>query len=173
MANPINTLLKRSRWVLRTIVVGVLVLAVGNLVFRTLRSYNATVAVDNLRGTCQTNLDWIWNRIGVGRLRCGRIVEIDLMNMSGDRPYSQDNDLAFLKDVPSLERLNLAMCADITDKALVHLHGLHNLRELDLRGTQVTAAGASQLKRSLPGCHILHNGSAQQRTATGAASQSG
>ncbi len=43
----------------------------------------------------------------------------------------------------------------ITDKGLVHLKGLANLRWLDVTGTQVTDAGVKELKAALPGITIF------------------
>jgi hypothetical protein len=154
-----NKVMNRYRWVICTIIGGVVVFSVGYLLLQASQSYKATAAVDELRGRCQTNLDWVWDKldVGRGRPRFGRIVEIDFMNTSGDRPYLQNDDLNFLREVSSLETLNLALCVDITDDALVHLRGLRNLRELDLRDTQVTSTGVNELKRILPHCKILHN----------------
>jgi hypothetical protein len=50
-------------------------------------------------------------------------------------------------------RPHLSDCA-ITDAGLVHLEGLPNLKQLDLYGTRVTAAGLKRLREKLPGCEI-------------------
>jgi hypothetical protein len=43
----------------------------------------------------------------------------------------------------------------ITDRGLVHLVGLRNLRHLYLSGTGVSKAGLEELKRSLPKTQII------------------
>jgi len=42
----------------------------------------------------------------------------------------------------------------VTDAGLAHLQGLTSLRELRLRGTQVTNAGVAKLRQALPNCKI-------------------
>ncbi|MBI3465848.1 MAG: hypothetical protein HY000_22755 [Planctomycetes bacterium] len=43
----------------------------------------------------------------------------------------------------------------VRDAGLEHLKGLKNLRELNLAGTQVTAAGVAALQAALPECKIV------------------
>jgi hypothetical protein len=44
--------------------------------------------------------------------------------------------------------------SQITDNALRHLEGLHNLKEVDLRQTNVSSRGVHRLKSVLPNCTI-------------------
>ena len=48
---------------------------------------------------------------------------------------------------------------EISDAALVHMRKLTNLRRLDVRGTNVTAAGAKKLQKSLAKVQILYGDS--------------
>jgi hypothetical protein len=43
----------------------------------------------------------------------------------------------------------------VTDAGLKQLAGLKSLQWLNLRGTQVTAAGVKKLQEALPGCQII------------------
>jgi hypothetical protein len=54
-----------------------------------------------------------------------------------------------------LEELQLTGNQKVTDAGLVHLARLVNLRNLELQGTQVTAARVAQLQKSLPKCKIV------------------
>jgi hypothetical protein len=58
-----------------------------------------------------------------------------------------------LGEFGGLERLSLAN-SGITDEGLKSLRGLASLKELDLSGTRVTAAGTSTLREALPACKI-------------------
>jgi hypothetical protein len=53
-----------------------------------------------------------------------------------------------------LERLSLAT-SNLSDSATEHLVRLVRLKELDLTGSRVTAAGVAALKKSLPECRII------------------
>lgn len=44
----------------------------------------------------------------------------------------------------------------ITDAGLVHIKGLTELQDFELRYTQVTDAGVAELKKALPNCLINH-----------------
>ncbi len=63
-------------------------------------------------------------------------------------------DLAHLKWLPSLNRLNLAG-TEIDDAGLFHLKELGGLRYLWLTGTQVSDAGVTDLQEALPNCKII------------------
>lgn len=58
-----------------------------------------------------------------------------------------DDDLAFLKDLPNLEKLRLEN-NPITDGIADHLKNMPHLEALNLNATQVTAAGVSKLKEN-------------------------
>jgi Leucine-rich repeat (LRR) protein len=62
--------------------------------------------------------------------------------------------LEYLNELKKLERLSLTGCR-LSDEGLKHLPVLTTLQELDLRQTQVTAAGKSALQKALPKCKIL------------------
>jgi hypothetical protein len=44
---------------------------------------------------------------------------------------------------------------NVTDAGLEHLHGLSNLRRLDLWRTKATASGVEKLKQAIPGLEVL------------------
>ena len=67
-----------------------------------------------------------------------------------------DGDLAHLKGLTALERLNLRG-TKITDAGLAHLKGLPGLQRLDLRGTKITVAGVVSLMKALPEADIISN----------------
>jgi hypothetical protein len=64
-----------------------------------------------------------------------------------------DASLALFADLAELQTLDLRG-TQASDAGLVHLRGLKNLTLLDVARTQVTAAGAAALKRSLPGVSV-------------------
>ena len=51
--------------------------------------------------------------------------------------------------------VSLSNKKDLTDAGLVHLKGLTKLEDLNLIGTQVTAAGVAELKKALPKCRNI------------------
>ena len=53
----------------------------------------------------------------------------------------------------NLRHLELSNCGRITNEMLVHLPNLFGLRQLKLRGNQVTYPGFANLK--LPNCDLL------------------
>jgi hypothetical protein len=59
-------------------------------------------------------------------------------------PGFADADLAYMKEIPTLEFLRLEETR-VTDVGLLHLSALRTLRRLDLSGTCVTDAGLSLL----------------------------
>lgn len=69
----------------------------------------------------------------------------------------EDRELAALADalrsLPTLQTLSLRG-SPITDRGLVHLYGLSQLRELNCMWTNVTSGGVDALQRELPQCHI-------------------
>ena len=58
-----------------------------------------------------------------------------------------DNDLAFLKDLPHLEKLRLEN-NPLTDRIADYLKNMPHLEALNLNATQVTAAGITKLKEN-------------------------
>ena len=67
-----------------------------------------------------------------------------------------DQGLVHLRDLKSLETLDLRRNTRITDAGLVHLEGLTNLKHLYLIGTGVTPAGAAKLQKKLPKTKIAY-----------------
>lgn len=64
-----------------------------------------------------------------------------------------DTDLEPLGDLPELNELKLSSTS-ISDAGLVHLERCHELRIVDLRKTNVMAAGVEKLQQVLPRCLI-------------------
>jgi hypothetical protein len=62
--------------------------------------------------------------------------------------------LALLADLPGLKRLSLEG-VPVTDKDIVWLKPLATLQKLNLRYTDITAAGVADLQRALPDCEIV------------------
>jgi hypothetical protein len=58
-----------------------------------------------------------------------------------------------VRELTSLETLRLSL-SRFTDVGLRCLAGLVGLRRLDLKFTQVTDAGAIELRKALPNCRI-------------------
>ncbi|HEV3261077.1 MAG TPA: protein kinase [Gemmataceae bacterium] len=72
-------------------------------------------------------------------------------------PTLTDLFMPRLGELKQLERLSLAN-SRVSDDGLKHLSGLSALRELDLTRTQVTAAGAAALAKTLPKCKVIRGG---------------
>jgi hypothetical protein len=96
-----------------------------------------------------------------------------------DNQHITDQGIAHLQKMPQLELLDLSACTGITDVAVAHLVGLKqltelnliatkvghasvpslkqmtSLRQLNLHGTQMTAADIAELRAALPNCQIL------------------
>ena len=68
----------------------------------------------------------------------------------------QDHQLKRVGRLTNLKTLALDN-TQITDAGLVHLEGMHGLRELNLRYSKVTAEGVEKLQMALPECRILFN----------------
>jgi hypothetical protein len=60
-----------------------------------------------------------------------------------------DAGLVHLKGLTELRELNLRS-TKVSDAGLAHLRGLTGLRKLDLRHTKVTTAGVRDFQQSLP-----------------------
>lgn len=71
-----------------------------------------------------------------------------------EEPERIEKALALLADLRGLQRLSLEG-APVADKDLVWLKPLGTLQKLNLRYTDVTAAGAADLQRALPDCEIV------------------
>jgi hypothetical protein len=84
--------------------------------------------------------------------RGGRVRTLDF---SRCRVKPGDDDLVHLRDLPSLEWLDLAG-TNVTDAGLVHLVRLPRLMTLNLKQTKVTPQGAEQLQKAMPGTMVWH-----------------
>jgi Leucine-rich repeat (LRR) protein len=80
--------------------------------------------------------------------RLPQLVELELACPSLDLLLIESG--GFLR----LERLSLAT-SGITDDSVAHLARLAGLKELDLTGTKISAAGVAALQKSLPECRIV------------------
>jgi internalin A len=94
------------------------------------------------------SLDFRLNRITSRTLRhIGELSELRTLTLSlKNFPIAaRDEDLAFLKRLTKLERLNL-YSADLDDAWLAYLEGLANLKSLHLTDTSMTAEGLDHLE---------------------------
>jgi len=69
--------------------------------------------------------------------------------------HLEDEDLAFLRKMPSLEKLNLRKTA-VSDGGIVHLTQLTSLKELNIEYTKISSDGLKKLKDALPSCQIAY-----------------
>ena len=81
---------------------------------------------------------WLRRLIGEDYFR-----RVDSVNLN-DLPVT-DDELALLRLLPALEKVEIRSCAKVSDKGLIHLRELSNLRRLDLQGTQITDDGLKYL----------------------------
>jgi Leucine-rich repeat (LRR) protein len=64
-------------------------------------------------------------------------------------------ELAMLKTLAKLERLNLQGCKRVKDDAVETLAGFRQLHALDLKDTGVSEAAVARLRAALPECQVL------------------
>ncbi len=88
-----------------------------------------------------------WLRDAIGE-HCFLRVEVVSFREESD---PADEDLVVLAGLPDLRMLSLGNRQRITDKGLIHISGLRQLRELALNGTAVTGSGL----RHIRGCREL------------------
>jgi len=81
-------------------------------------------------------------------------------------PDAHNDQLAILKDLPSLKYLELSYTF-VDDEGLNHLAGLRDLEVLSLFGTGVTEQGARKLHQTLPSCEIMGVGKPCPRWSVG------
>jgi len=81
-------------------------------------------------------------------------------------PDAHNDQLAMLKDLPSLKYLELSYTL-VDDEGLNHLAGLRDLEVLALFGTRVTEQGARNLRQALPSCEIMGVGKPCPRWSVG------
>ena len=86
-----------------------------------------------------------------------------------------DNDLVQLKNIPSLQFLNLYYCTKVTDAGLAHLKALPALQELKLWVPRATDVGLAHLKElhTLRRLEIIGNGNGNSLTDAGLAQLKG
>jgi len=97
-----------------------------------------------LKGT-KVTADGLKHLVGLNKLV---VLNLD------DCQQLSDEGLVYLKDLTNLKRLHLNK-TNISDAGLVHLIGLVNLESLLAYDTQVTPAGADQLRQSLPEVNVV------------------
>jgi hypothetical protein len=82
--------------------------------------------------------------------RADNLLELDLSRA----PQLSDAGLVHLRELPKLERLNLAN-TKVTDIGLRHLHVLPKLNAIHLKKTAVTDAGRKALKDAIPSIEFI------------------
>lgn len=76
-----------------------------------------------------------------------------------------NDDLAFLCTLRNLEELSLSD-PGITDDAVIHLAKMTSLRKLNVRGSLLSFAAITELKKALPECNISHSANVPESSAT-------
>lgn len=114
-----------------------------------LRQQEVVAEVERLGGQTEfEEVAWLKQHVGDFAQLADRLRVIRLPNTAAD-----DDFLTFLAEQPSrvpyVTELNLAG-TPITDKGLLALAGLEQLRRLDLSGTRITDRGFREAVRSLP-----------------------
>ncbi len=92
--------------------------------------------------------------VGISHFRtCLRLSHVTLTGLG-----VTDSGLGHVRELPQLELLSLTG-THLTDAGLTALHSAKQLRDLNVAGTDVTIGGINSLKRALPQCRIVWNGS--------------
>ncbi len=99
---------------------------------------DAVLTLKNLR-----ELRFMCTSIGVG-IEGAKFGEVSMLAVTPEW-------LGKIEALPKLEKLKLQGCGRISDSDVPALKSMAALREVDLRGTAVTEAGAEALKRARPG----------------------
>jgi Leucine-rich repeat (LRR) protein len=81
-----------------------------------------------------------------------------LRTLHADHGQLTDDSLAHLGKIPTLQQLHLGSNKGLSDKGLLHLHGLAGLQILSLRATAVTKAGIQTFKSKVPACQVFWDG---------------
>lgn len=119
------------------------------------RGYRQKLAVDAIR-TSGGRVDYpeagVWSRSCQAWLGPDFCLPVSQVFWAG--AAIDDDDLACLRTLPSVELLSLAS-TPISDAGLAHLDGLGCAQLIDLRFTRVTDEGANRLRRALPQAKIL------------------
>jgi hypothetical protein len=144
------------RFSVRGLIVLVLVIGLwlGWLVRSARRQREAIAAIRNVRG--QVRYDWQWKNgraiprakpwapkwlvDGLGADYVGHVTMVSM-------PGVFDDELVAIGRLSQLRDLYIAPSSAVTDRGLAHLKDLHNLVQLDLRGSQISDAGLAHLKR--------------------------
>jgi hypothetical protein len=104
------------------------------------------------------NLKWLslWNtQVDDDGLRhLAKLTRLQSLLLDGTRVT--DSGLKHLEGLTELDEWLGLVGTGVTDSGLVHLRGLTKLRQVNVRRTKVTAAGAKQLKKSLPNAMISY-----------------
>jgi hypothetical protein len=103
-----------------------------------------------------TELETLWlcgNRVSVAGLLHLQSFETLKVLWLQDTQVN-DNVMPHIARFQSLEQLFLTGCEGVSDRAVVHLSELSNLKEISLWKTSVTQKGIESLQAALPNCHI-------------------
>jgi Leucine-rich repeat (LRR) protein len=82
------------------------------------------------------------------------VFHVVMLNLENNPHFRADGGELIGKVLTYLRVLKLND-TQVSDEGLKHLARLTNLQELDLRGTNVTAAGVAELRKALPNCKII------------------
>jgi hypothetical protein len=161
---PVGSVSRRSwryLWfVVRVLIILVLVLGIWLvwIVHLAQVQHEAVAAIEKDGGTVL--YDWEWNNghsVPGGQPRAPRWLVAQIgVDFFGHvtAVKSRSPSLAQVRRLTGLQTLHV-ISLPVSDDELEHLKGLTNLSELDLRGTQVSDAGAKELRRALPGLKLV------------------
>ena len=82
------------------------------------------------------------------------LVQLPLRDLSADLIDLDDNALAEIAKITTLERLTISGSGRVTDAGLRHLGTLQKLTSLDVNRTKATAKGVADLQTAIPKCKI-------------------
>ena len=109
----------------------------------------------DLGGTQRTDSGlWSLAVTRVGLRAVASVTELRELSLAGTAVSSEG--LQELKALAKLESLNLQGCQKVRDDAAVVIRGLTKLRTLDLKGSSMTPAAVSELRKAMPGCQIFY-----------------
>lgn len=78
-----------------------------------------------------------------------------IVGVEFDSSSHGDDDLAILKEIPTLTSVGLSG-SGVTDEGLTHLYSISTLTMVGLEDTNVSAAAVRQLQEALPDCRISY-----------------
>lgn len=74
------------------------------------------------------------------------------MDLSGN-PTLRDHHMATFSDLRTITHIDISH-TPLTDRCLIHLKSLQNLKSIDVTGTQISQRGADELREALPDCTV-------------------